>query len=275
MTRRQKIIKYLAIAFAVALIISIISGISGALFFVSRIFGNKNDAGEMREYHIEDNISVLKIDLSAADFEIKQGDELMFETNHTNIRYSTKTNALIINEEKPFLSFNPPKGIKLTLYLPRDKVFDYVCIDTGAGRINIDTLLANTLDFDLGAGEMTARRIDAYTKADIEGGAGAVTIDSGNLNKLEMDMGIGELNLTGRLTGDCKLDFGIGEARLHLIGDESDYKIEIDKGIGEALLEGRKMEDDAVYGTGANNIEIDGGIGSVKVDFIASANQGV
>ncbi|MGM9550678.1 MAG: DUF4097 family beta strand repeat-containing protein [Clostridia bacterium] len=268
MTTMQKIIKYLALAFAIFLCVNIIGGICGALFSFSFFFGGRDVAGEMQEYYIEDNIDILKVDLSAIDFHIKSGDKFKLETNHKYINYNTNDNVLEIEETKKFFAVFP-KGVELTVYVPEGKDFEYVYINTGAGRVDIDTLNANTLDFDLGAGEMTARRIEAYTKADIDGGAGSITISSGKINNLNIEMGVGELNLTSRLTGNCDLDYGIGETNLVLIGERNDYKIEYDGGVGEARLEGTKMQDDSVYGSGSNRIEIDGGVGELNITFIS------
>ena len=48
---------------------------------------------------------------------------------------------------------------------------------------------------------------------------------------------------------------------------------ELDKGIGEATLDGIKMGDDSVYGAGNNTIEIDGGVGELKIIFKAKLDE--
>ena len=80
-------------------------------------------------------------------------------------------------------------------------------------------------------------------------------------------MGIGELTLKSRIEGQGYLDYGIGATNLTLLGNREDYQIELDKGIGEAELEGESMRDDSVYGAGENRIEIDGGIGTINIEF--------
>ena len=65
-------------------------------------------------------------------------------------------------------------------------------------------------------------------------------------------MGVGEANLQSRLTGDCDIDYGVGELNLTLIGTADDYRISLDKGAGKATLDGVKMSDDVVYGDGEN-----------------------
>ena len=73
MTTFQKIIKYLAMAFAIFLSVSIISGICGALYSVSYFFsGNTTD--EMTEHVIGNNFTSLSVNISAAELEIKTGE---------------------------------------------------------------------------------------------------------------------------------------------------------------------------------------------------------
>ena len=59
----------------------------------------------------------------------------------------------------------------------------------------------------------------------------------------------------------------MGELNLTLTGTREDYCITLDKGVGKATLDGVKMSDDVVYGDGENTIEIDGGVGELKIGF--------
>ena len=272
MTTFQKIIKYLAMAFAIFLSISIITGICSALLTVTYIFsGNASD--EMtHEYDITNTITSLSVNISAAELEIKTGDKFNVETNHKYLKCEEKDDVLKISEtRKLFASY--PKGMKVILTIPKESVFDYVDISTGAGSVTIDELSSNILDIDIGAGELNAQRLDALYKSEIDGGAGSITINGGRLNNADIDVGVGELNLCGELLGKSSIDYGVGETNLVLIGTADDYRIELDKGIGEATLDGSKMGDDSVYGAGNNTIEIDGGVGELKIIFKAKLDE--
>ena len=99
-------------------------------------------------------------------------------------------------------------------------------------------------------------------------GAGEINIDAISMNSLDLDMGVGELSLTSKLTGENKIDCGIGKINLSLIGSLEDYEIFLDKGIGKATINGNKMNADNTYGTGSNKLDIDGGIGSIDIELI-------
>ena len=264
MTTAQKIIKYLAMAFAIFLSISIIGGICSALFSVSSILSG-NTAYEMTEHAVGNNFTSLKVDISAAELEIKTGEKFGIETNHRYLTYKEKGGSLEINETKPF--FASHNGMKIILTIPEKTVFDRADICTGAGSVSIDELLTKSLKIDLGAGELIVERLDASDTAEINGGAGSLTVNDGYLRNADIDMGIGELNLTSELDGKSSIDYGVGETKLVLKGSSNDYKIEIDKGIGEARIDGMQMSDDSVYGSGSRQIEIDGGVGELNITF--------
>lgn len=265
MTAFQKTIKYLAMAFAIFLSVSIITGICGALYSVT-YFLDGNTADEMTELTVESDFTGISINLSVAELEIKTGDKFYVETNHKHLKCEEKDDILKINETRTLFASHP-KGMKVILTVPQDKIFDYVDISAGAGSVTIDELSSNMLDIELGAGELKAQWLNAVSNAEIDGGAGSVTIIGGHLSNADIDMGVGKLNLTSELSGKSSIDYGIGETNLVLIGEEDDYKIELDKGIGEAWLDGKKMSDDSVYGAGESCIEIDGGIGELSITF--------
>ena len=266
MTTFQKIIKYLALAFAIFLSISIITGICSALFTVTNLFGTSNAEGIVTNQAIGSDFSGISVNLSAAELEIKTGDGFVLQTNHKYLKCEEKDDILKISETRK-LFVSHPRGMKVILTIPQDKIFDYVDIRTGAGSVTIDELASNMLNIDLGAGELTAQRLDALYNAEFDGGAGSVTINGGRLNNADIDMGVGKLNLTSKISGKSSIDYGIGETNIVLLGGSDDYKIDLDKGVGEVVVDGRIIGNDIIYGAGKNYIEIDGGIGSLNITF--------
>ena len=157
----------------------------------------------------------------------------------------------------------------MILTVPEGFVFQDASLETGAGKVDIETLSAGTLELDLGAGATEIGSVSAATRAKIETGAGKLTIRDAALNDLDMDMGVGKLEFTGRLTGTCDVDFGIGDAVMTLLGSREDYCIRMDKGIGQATLDGETMGDGSTYGGGRNRLDLSGGIGSIRIRFQA------
>ena len=81
MTTLQRVIKYCAIAFAVFLIVSIISGICGAIGMVTGLV-DEDVVGDKQTYTISSDIESLEIEVSAANLEIVTGDCFSVESNH-------------------------------------------------------------------------------------------------------------------------------------------------------------------------------------------------
>ena len=130
-------------------------------------------------------------------------------------------------------------------------------------------MLLNTqeLNLSLGAGETTINDLNVTGNCDIDGGFGKVSILSGTIRNLDFDMGFGETNLTANLLGTNDIDTGVGSVNITLLGNKEKYQVDIDKGIGKVTLDGTKLDMNRLYGTGEDHIKIDGGVGSIKVNF--------
>ena len=274
MTTLQKVIKYLALAFAIFLTVSIVGGILSAVGLLGSLFSD-DDAewgdviGETKNYTVSSEISDLNIQINAADFYIKEGDSFSVESNLKNLEVDEKNGCLTLKDltKIKLNGSNAYENAVLTIYVPVGTVFDNVNIKTGAGRFTVDSLSAATIGFELGAGDVTISKLIAEKSANIEGGAGRITISDGAIKNLDLEMGLGQLNLTSALTGDCNLDSGIGEMNVTLLGSKDDYELDIEKGIGNITVDGKNVTDFGSSGNGANEVDIHGGVGAINVRF--------
>lgn len=272
MTTAQKIIKYLAIAFAIFLIISIISMILGGLFALSGILGLKKAIdtslnGEIVTTSFENtDITTLDIEIAFTNLTIKTGEVIKLETNNNDITAKQENQKLQIKEKnrKWFLNHEEKD---LILYLPEDLEFEKIKIATGAGKIDIENLNTQKLTFELGAGETEIQNLNVSKECEIEGGAGKLSILSGTINDLDLDMGVGEINLTAYLTGKNQINAGVGNLNIDLQGEKNSYKIQADKGLGSVKIDGKEISSGETFGDGENHIEVDGGIGNIDIDF--------
>ena len=279
MTTAQKVIKYLAIAFAIFLTVSIIGGILSAVGFLGGLFSDDDAAwndviGETKTYTFTSEISDLNIQINAADFYIKEGNSFYVESNLKNLEVDENNGCLTLKDltKIKFNGSNTYKNAIMTIYVPTGTVFDNVNIKTGAGRFTVDSLSAATIGFELGAGDVTISKLIAEKSADIQGGAGRITISDGAIKNLDFEMGMGQMNLTAALTGDCSLDSGVGEMNVTLLGNKDDYKLDLEKGIGSISVDGDNISNDREIGNGINEVEIHGGIGAINVAFRESEN---
>lgn len=267
MTEAQKIIKYLAIAFAIFLVFSIVSSIMLGISIIGNIFNdNDNITSELTTLYAKKDSKILDIDITSANLTIKKGEQLKIETDNKNIKYTQDDNIIKIKEKKSNW-FRINNNSSLIIYIPENYVFDGVSIDNGAGKVTINEINTDYFSLNLGAGKVEIDKLNVTSESIIDGGAGEVTVLNGDIKNLDLDMGVGKITLNTKMRGNNKIDGGVGEIVLNLFGTENDYQIEVDKGIGTFKIDGNSVKDNNVYGNGLNKIDIDGGIGNIDIKF--------
>lgn len=267
MTPFQKLIKSCAMALAVFLIVAIISGLCSLTGAITGL-ADGSGAGEMKTYPIRETPEKLSLEIGAAALKIITGDCFLVESNHKDLIVREEDDTLAISEKKIAFSTSG-ESVTVILTIPEGFVFADVSLETGAGKVDIDTLSANTLDLDLGAGAVDIGTLNALTRAKVSTGTGKLSIRSGLLQDLAMDMGVGKLEFTGQLTGTNDLNLGVGAVELNLMGSPEDYQLRLDKGIGSATVDGKSLSGGSTVGKGAHRIDIDGGIGSIRIQFVS------
>ena len=268
MSQTQKVIKYLAIAFAFFLIFSILSSIMYGVSFVAGLWDDKPIITEkLTNLEISEETLLLDIDVVSSNIIIKEGDSFRVKTNNNNITSKQDDQKLYIQEKKHSW-FSDSNDTALIIFIPSNYIFDKVTIESGAGKVNIETLVTKSLYLDLGAGKVEMNDLTVLEDAEIDGGAGEINIYSGSIHNLDLDMGIGKLSLTSKLTGMNKIDSGIGKVEMSLLGTLEDYQIILDKGLGTATIDGNNMSSNTYYGTGSNKIDMDGGVGNIQIELV-------
>lgn len=271
MTTTQKVIKYIAIAFAIFLVITIISSILSGIYGLASAIGLKKDEeisiASMNTIDFENSdAAILEIDVKYTNLTIQTGEFLLAKTNNSDINCKQNNNKIQV-KEKNGNWFSKNDDEELVVYIPEGLEFENVKINAGAGRINIESLNSKKLSLQLGAGETKIKSLIVKEECEIEGGAGKISIQSGEINNLDLDMGVGETKVTAELTGESKINAGIGKLDINVQANEENYKIKAEKGIGSIKINGNEISNNEVYGYGENYIKIDGGIGSIDINF--------
>ena len=272
MTTTQKIIKYLAIAFALYLVISIFSIIFGlSREIISSINNDKKESELLEEYttisNNVNNIESFKIDISNDDIEIKEGEKFEVKTNDPDVKFYHENSIVKIKSDKTFswhLS-NSSRGT-IIIYLPNEFNISELDLNLGAGKIDIDKIFVETLLMDLGAGTMTAKEINVYEKATINGGAGNINIYSGTINNLNLKLGAGNASIQSDLTGSNTLTTGVGKLNLGLSRSKDNYRFDINKGLGNIILNDFDVSEDTLIGDGETKIKISGAVGNIIIN---------
>lgn len=272
MTTAQQIIKLVANAFAIFLIVAIISGLLSAGFSILGAIGvidNKNELLEDLKTISENNIdeiSSLKLDLKSSNLQIKTGEKFEVKTNNPSTEYTNTNGNIKIQDNNAKWHFGNNELATIIIYLPENKILEEITMNIGAGTISSDTLEVQNLSLDLGAGNITIENLIVSKNAKINGGAGNININSGKISNVDLDLGIGETNIKADITGKSKIDTGIGTLNLYLMSAQENYKLHIDKGVGHVKFNNDIISDDTDIGNGDNYIKINGGIGDIKIE---------
>ena len=96
MTTFQKVIKYLAMAFAIFLTVSIIGGLLSMFGLFGGFFGGDAVTEDIKTYSVSSDIQSLEVKINAADFTIKQGESFSVESNLKHLTVEDKNGVLTI-----------------------------------------------------------------------------------------------------------------------------------------------------------------------------------
>lgn len=266
MTDLQKLIKYFAIGMAVCLIVSICVGIFSVGSLINAFVTDAGDSmNSMEDYPVSGTVTELEINIGAAELIIVNGERFSLSANLSDLKVEQVESCLSV---KQTLQFNKNyNGAQVRLTVPEGHVFQKLSISSGAGRLQAGSLSAQTLSLNLGAGQAEIRQLTAEKSALIHTGAGELTVSGGTLTDLDLEMGVGKVTLKSRLQGRCEVDQGVGEAVLELAGSLADYTVRVEKGLGSAEVDGHRVSDDTTCGSGQTEVNIDGGVGSIRVSF--------
>lgn len=266
MTAFQKVIKYVAIAFATFLSINIILAMCFALTLtigaIGKVSGEKDHyiaTDEVISYtKTYEGITNVKIESGIAKMKIVKGDKFKVEATKELKIEQKGNNVKIVDKFK-----HKHKVPQIIVHIPNE--LDSFSLEAGSGDILIEDVVANKLDIEIGAGNFVAKNIVAKAEANIEGGAGKVVIEQAILNELDLDAGMGDFELNGQLIGRSKIEVGVGRLTIDL--QDRDYTIYAEKGIGRISVDGKNVGNNVTVGEGKNKLYIDAGIGSIEVNF--------
>lgn len=275
MNTAQRIIKYFTIAFAVLIIGGIISAMITGVMLLSYIFDDRDDGeivpGTAEVIEIGDitgeKITGLHIDVKATSVTLELGEKLAVIADDETVAVSQNGNALYVREkEVHFWSGWSWNDKEIRVVLPRDEgELEMLRVNNGAGRVMISGLVARNLELDLGAGRAELNQVKAIERAKINGGAGHLAVRESELHDLDLDMGVGKVELGAKLTGNNRIDAGIGKLELDFSGKLDEYKIKVEKGLGSIELNGEKLSNGAIRGEGDTLVDIDGGVGAIEI----------
>lgn len=185
----------------------------------------------------------------------------------TDFRCNLTNNGTLKIEERDVKDkfFNDIKQYStITIYIPENTKLNEVSIDTGISETSIENLISNRLDLDLGMGNFKMNN-STSSRTEISTGAGEVVLENIEFGNLDLETGVGMCTIFGVLTGNANIECGVGELNVSLDGE--DYTVFTKTGIGNIKVNNQKANNNEKIGNGKNRIVVEGGIGSVNINF--------
>lgn len=266
----QGLIKGLAIAFAVFLVVGIGAAVFGMGVLVGRILdGSTGGDGEWSEAIIGDrgDFEELSIEVGATNVRIERGDGFQILADEEVIEFRRVGDKIYLEEkDRGWFGSWDKIGGELKVILPRDmRSLRKVEIDAGAGTVYAEGIFADEVKIELGAGRAEFVGLVSKSRVKISGGAGHLVIREAELMNLDLDMGVGKVEISGKIRGKGDVDAGVGKLEMALKGGQDDYRMRFNKGLGSITVNGENMRDEGVWGNGVNAIEVDGGVGAIEI----------
>ena len=248
MNGAQRIIKVCGILFAVLLSFSIISSIVAAVAGIGAIaIYSDNKVEDVISFSNEyTGIDSIYIDAAAANIAIVKGDTFKVDALNVPDAYKILQDGTTLKVTvKNIWYVGNNEGSKLTIYVPTE--ISSLDMDVAAGDINVDGIVVKA--------------------AKIKAGVGRVVFNNTDITNLELKAGVGQTIYNGSLKGKCRIECGVGETNIALTNGEQNYTLNLDKGLGNISVNGKSVSDEHTEGTGINEINIEGGVGSISVNY--------
>lgn len=251
--------KKLIIFGIVMLSIILIIGIELYLFL-------KNEDVLNKEHVIDNEITILDVDVDYVNLNILKGDKLKIETNNRYIAVREIGKKLVVEEKEHSNATVTKYDNDLTIYMP-EKEYNYLFLDAGAGTVLLENLSFKKAKIDLGTGKATIKNFITINTIKLKASSGEVNIENSEMHNLDMNLGVGLMNINAKIIGNSDIECDVGDTKINLIGNQDDYQVRVEKGIGNIIVNNNVVSDNTIVGKGENYIIINGGVGNINISF--------
>lgn len=277
MTPTQKIIKNIALVFALFLalqiivgIVSVVMAIFGGIFFIDNVANSNSHIAYVSNEVIYEDEVITSIDVEAGIAKVNIVDT---QDSSVKVEYKNYTSEpiielkgekLVIKEKNTNFNLNNIKTPTLNIYVPINIELENLNIENGISDMKLENLFVKELNVEVGAGKAYINSINAET-ANIQTGVGKSEIISVDFGRLDLDCGVGALEFRGNISKKAKIDAGVGDTNIYLNSALSAYNIRTEMGIGSIMVNDIKCKDSETYGDGDIDIVVSGGIGKLTI----------
>ena len=205
--------------------------------FEGETLGTENEDGESVDGEIKEVCANIDLEFGAGILEISYADVDYIQVKQTNIpklKVSVKNDTLVIRDETNIhVDIDGVEDRRLTILIPREMEFEDVELQIGASKADISNICAKDFELEVGAGQANI--------ADL------------NVEKLDVNAGVGQVNI-------------------ELNGVQSEYNYRVECGIGHVVVgkssySGLGSEDNVKFEGATKEINVECGVGEVRIEF--------
>lgn len=235
------------ISFALGVCLLILAAASG--------FTMRKGATYSFEEGYEQEIKSLDFQIDYGHVEFLEGDEFSIDADGLyedgsfesavedgvwTIREKSHSQIKVFGFHMPAISiFGDRFEPDIVITIPKDFTAEDIRMNLGAVRWEAKSLKSETGSFIIGTGEAFIEQLEIADRSSFEVGAGYMEIGRAELSNITVDTGVGYFNLEGIVTGESKVDCGVGKVRMDLDGDIEGYSYDIETGIGNVKVNGK------------------------------------
>lgn len=245
--------------------------INDALTFDTNFEIMKND---VKKYCPGTGIRQLDIQVGGCVFETKVSDDGKFylEAEKANkFQGYVQDNTLYIRESGGARNWSRMGSCVITLYVPKDFVFEEAEVEMGAGAMNLSRLCASEeISLEIGAGKIEADEVEC-DELKITVGAGQIELKSMELNKLSAEIGMGDFTAEGAISDEADIQCSMGNVTLRVKGKEKDFNYEMECAMGNIDIDSnsyRGLATEKSIDNGASKkMSLECAMGNITVTF--------
>lgn len=197
--------------------------------------------GKVDKYCVGENVQKLDIQTGGGGFCIEASGDSSFYIEATNVgklQTYMEEGTLIVRTTSGSQKWNDLKGDKITLYIPKNFHYSEICMELGAGKMDVDDLDADHIVLKAGAGQIDAERLTAQVlEANV--GMGQINMTGITVQNLDVEVGAGGMTAKGTVKGDASVKCSMGSLELQLDGSETDFNYQMIGTMGNIKLAGQ------------------------------------
>lgn len=197
--------------------------------------------GKVDKYCVGENIRKLDIQAGGCEFRTKaSGDDSFYieATNVGKLQTYMEEDTLVIRTTSGSQKWNDLKGDEITFYIPENFHYSDICMELGAGKMDMGGLDADHIVLKAGAGQIEAVQLTAQV-LEVNVGMGQIDMTDITVQNLDAEVGAGGMTAKGMVKGDAGVKCSMGSLDLQLQGSEADFNYHLTGTMGNISLGGQ------------------------------------